>query len=120
MTIQAQAVSTDELKQELFNTLLGSIKEGDFDSQLRDLRQAVRNREFKVANQIKVGDRIKVTGNMSPKYIVGVTGEITAREGGKNPKFWVNLDQDHPNLQGRKYGSGGDVGFPIHAVTKID
>jgi len=119
MTIQAQAVSTDELG-DAFNLFCEWIKEGDFDSQLRDLRQAVRNREFKLANQIKVGDRIKVTGNMSPKYIVGVTGEIVSREGGKNPKFWVNLDEDHPNLQGRKYGSGGDVGFPINAVTKID
>ena len=55
--------------------LFSAIKEGYFDAALKEITAAVRSREFAVANQITIGDRIKITGTMKPKLFSVRTGE---------------------------------------------
>ena len=97
--------------------LFSAIKEGYFDAALKEITAAVRSREFAVANQITIGDRIKITGTMKPKYLTGVTGTVLSKD---RRGFWVQMDKDHPNLAGRKYENYGELGQPINCVAKLE
>jgi hypothetical protein len=121
MTIQAQAVSTEEMTQEILNTLCELITEGACDDQLRDLKDVVRKREKAIASSINAGDRIRITGRMNPQYSVGATAIVEKRERkGKKDLFWVVLEPNQKQLEGKKFNhSIGAIGLPVENVEKI-
>ena len=121
MTIQAQAVSTEEMTQEILNTLCELIEEGACDDQLRDLKDVVRKREKAIASSINAGDRIRITGRMNPQYSVGATAIVEKRERkGKKDLFWVVLEPNQKQLEGKKFNhSIGAIGLPVENVEKI-
>ncbi len=94
---------------------------GKYDYKLDQLKAEfdteIRRRQIVLANQITIGDRIKITGNMKPKYLTGVTGTVLSKD---RKGFWVQMDKDHPNLAGRKYENYGEVGLPLGCVSKIE
>jgi hypothetical protein len=111
--------------------LFSAIKEGYFDAALREIAAAVRSRDFVLANQIKVGDRVRITGAMDPKYSVGATAIVQERERrGKKNLFWVLFEPAQKQLEGYKFGypehstlegdESGWVGLPINCVSKLE
>lgn len=62
---------------------LSAIQSGDMDEYLDTLDDAIRRRRKVAALSIKVGARIAIRDNISPKYLAGVTGEVTAVSPGK-------------------------------------
>jgi hypothetical protein len=100
---------------------VADITAGDYDDKLDQLKAefdtVLRRRQIVLANQITIGDRIKITGNMKPKYLTGVTGTVLSKD---RRGFWVQMDKDHPNLAGRKYENYGEVGLPISCVSKLE
>tara|TARA_B100000405_G_scaffold54372_1_gene36533 strand:+ start:1307 stop:1648 length:342 start_codon:yes stop_codon:yes gene_type:complete len=101
--------------------VVADIEEGKYDDKLQQMKAefdtVFRRRQIVLANEITIGDRIKITGNMKPKYLTGVTGTVLSKD---RKGFWVQMDKDHPNLAGRKYENYGEVGLPLGCVSKIE
>ena len=100
--------------------VVADIESGKYDDKLEQLKAefdtVFRRRQIVLANQITIGDRIKITGNMKPKFLTGVTGTVIQRDG---DYFHVKVDQDHPNLVAAKR-TRHVVGIPVECVSKIE
>tara|TARA_R110002020_G_scaffold152292_2_gene330089 strand:- start:764 stop:1126 length:363 start_codon:yes stop_codon:yes gene_type:complete len=119
--MSVQTVSTEEMTQEILNTLCELIEEGSCDDQLRNLKDVVRKREKAIASSIKQGDRIRITGRMNPQYSIGATAIVQKRERkGKKDLFWVTLEPNQKQLEGKKFNHTiGAIGLPVENVEKI-
>ena len=97
--------------------LVDAITGGQHDDSLDELREAVRARikivEYRTARALQVGDRVRVSGNISPKYLLGATGVVVGEV--KGQRIEVTLDERR-----RKYPADIPMGFPIGCVEKID
>jgi hypothetical protein len=91
------------------------ILSGEMDGGLDQIVAAVRLRRESMAAvrgaSIAVGNRVRVTGNVRPKYLAGATGVVDSKDG---QRIRVRLD--------RRYGKFGDVqpvGFYPGSVERI-
>lgn len=89
---------------------LNAIQSGDMDDYLDTLGDAIRRRRKIAALNIKVGARVVIRDNISPKYLAGITGEVTAIAGSKvkvqldefyrgNPRYRRYVDPTHHTLR---------------------
>ena len=62
--------------------MLTDIMSGKFDNDLDSITKAVSVRQGIIVKSLSVGSRVRLT-NVSPKYLDGVTGVITAKVGDK-------------------------------------
>ena len=62
------------------NTIIDAVLDGAADDNLNGISQAVRQREKTVATRnaakMKRGDSVRLCGNLSPKYLVGLEGTV--------------------------------------------
>lgn len=101
--------------ENLYETIIECVQGGQFDESLFKLASVVKDRQWKVSRQIGVGDRIRVVGNMSPKYIVGATGTVVGKHRDR-----IEADIDPEFVKGRKFEGGGPLGFPYGNVVKLE
>jgi len=108
---------------------VADITAGDYDDKLDQLKaefiEVIRRRQVALVADVKVGDRIEIGGNISPKYLKGVTATVTEIDPTNTKFIFVHLDLDHRNLQGKKYSAphfnyGSGLGVPISCVSKLE
>ena len=106
--------------------VVADIKSGKYDDKLDQLKaqfiEVIRRRQVALVADVKVGDRIEIGGNISPKYLKGVTATVTEVD---KKHIFVHLDLNHRNLQGKKYSAphfnyGSGLGVPISCVSKLE
>ena len=95
--------------------IVTTINSGEVDSDLDLILDTARSRQSRAAtakaHELVVGDTVRVTGNIRPKYLIGA--EATVKGGGGDR---VNATM---NIEVGKYRIGSHVGFPAVCVTKV-
>lgn len=99
------------------------ITRGEFDTQLPPLFEALRQRRKYIAAQqglqnaasMLPGDAVVISGSISPKYLVGVTGKVSTLPPPK-PGF-IQVDIDPGQDTGRFRATS--LGVPAGCLTKI-
>ena len=101
--------------EDLYETVMEHVYQGSFDDErLHKLAERVTDRQWKLYQQVRIGDRIRVIGNMSPKYIVGATGTVVRKY-----KQKVEVDIEPEFIKGRRFEDRGPLGFPFTNFIKI-
>jgi hypothetical protein len=99
------------------------LAKGEFDAQLDQLGQAVRDRRKYVSQQkglenkaaLAAGDAVVITGGISPKYLIGVTGTVSQRAARRPGDVQVDIDEEYRSLTSR---FGPSVGVPANCLAK--
>jgi hypothetical protein len=89
--------------------IIGSIAAGEFDAvlePLNDLVQARRqmlNEQKKANNKIEFvpGTRVRICGNIRPKYLLGITGTVSVRMPSRRGDIRVDIDPIYRSSMGR-------------------
>lgn len=89
--------TTDEVTAINVSDILRSISLGDYDDHLESIHDAVRERRrariaavtAEVTADIIVGDRVRLTAETRPRYMIGAEGVVTKVNGAS---FRVKLD----------------------------
>ncbi len=101
------------------------IARGEFDDQLDELFQALKDRR-KFAGQQKAaqnkasmnpGDKVRVTAGISPQYLIGVTGTVSPKPARRAGDVQVDIDEAY-RARTRKFGTS--VGVPANCLAKIE
>ena len=101
--------------EDLYETIMEHVHQGSFDDErLHKLAERVKDRQWKLYQQVQIGDRIRVIGNMAPKYIVGATGTVVAKF-----KEKIEVDIEPEFIKGRRFEGKGPLGFPFTNFIKI-
>lgn len=95
---------------------IAGIVNGEYDDSLTRIRQAIRDREKTIGNTnlytLNVGQRVRLKA-LSPKYLNGLEGEITALPRGGSKRFAVKLDRPTHRF-------GSTVNPPAACLEAID
>jgi hypothetical protein len=62
------------------------------------------------------GDRVRITGSISPKYLIGCEGTVASRQARRGGDVQVQMDKD---FLARRF-SGAEVGVPASCLEKIE
>lgn len=104
--------------------ILSSIQSGEVDDHLDTITQACRNRRELKAESIMPGTRVRIIRGISPKYLTGLTGEVSDRIlKGKGVTLKVTLDEAfHDNPQYRRYVNPIDhsIRLPADLVEVVE
>jgi hypothetical protein len=104
-------------------SIFTDLANGVYDTQLEALSSAIRARrkylsaQKGLANKAELtpGDKVAITGNISPKYLIGVTGTVSLRPARRAGDVQVDIDEEfHSRV--RRYGTS--VGVPASCLTK--
>lgn len=98
------------------------LANGEFDSQLDQLAEAIRQRRKYVGRQkglanqaaFTPGTAVVITGSISPKYLVGVTGTVSTRPAHRAGDIQVDIDEAY-RYRTRRFGPS--VGVPAQCLT---
>jgi len=97
------------------NEIITAINSGEVDADLDTILDTARSRQRRAATakaqELVRGDIIRVTGNIRPKYLVGVEATVTEVAG---DKITATM-----NTTVGKYYQGETCGFPAVCVSKI-
>jgi hypothetical protein len=104
-------------------SIFARLANGEFDSQLEQLAAAVRDRrkyattQQGLANKADMGPgtKVTVTGRISPKYLIGVTGTVSVLPARRAADVQVDIDEAYLDLC-RRFGKS--VGVPASCLTK--
>jgi hypothetical protein len=96
--------------------IMDAIVGGSMDTQLDALAGAITDRRKAVAKrqlfELKPGDRVRVSGGIRPKYMIGAVGTVI-RIG--SARIDVQLDEDIG-----RFRAGRDIGFPPGTLEKLE
>lgn len=107
------------------STIASHILEGQHDDDLDVIRDAIRSRAeiirtqdaAKLRAQLRKGTKVRTTGNLSPKYLLGLTGKVKAVNGEK-----ADVTFDEPFMLRRYQHSHehyGHLGIPLTCLEKV-
>lgn len=91
------STTEETISATVINGILRGIALGDFDDHLESIHDAVRERRrvrvaavaAEVTSDIRYGDRVRLTVETRPKYMIGAEGTVTKVNGAS---FRVKLD----------------------------
>lgn len=96
--------------------IVAQIVGGDIDADLDTIADAVRLRQQAIARNVgaalRPGSKIEIGGNISPKYMIGITGTVV-RVAGKKAVITI------AESQGR-FTAGAEIKVPLTCCTPVD
>ena len=111
------------MTDKMLDRLLDQIEQLDTDEQL-DLvvaslqvarRRIVEAQTKATRGTLARGDRVRLVGRLSPKYLLGLEGVVAARPTDKR----VRVKLDHPSFAQRYAREDGTLDAPLMCVEKI-
>ncbi len=89
-----------------------AIVSGAYDKDFNRIEDAIKIRKLATRANLSVGTKVTLT-NISPKYMVGLTGTITGKL-----KTTATVALDRPELAGR-FSQGSIVRVPMNCLEEI-
>jgi hypothetical protein len=104
-------------------SIFTDLASGKYDAQLEALSAAIRARRKYLSVQkglaskaeLSPGDKVAITGNISPKYLIGVTGTVSRFPARRAGDVQVDIDEAYHQRVSR-YGTS--VGVPASCLAK--
>lgn len=71
-----------------------AIRSGELDDHLRQIEHEIKSRRAKVAMEIANGTRVRLSDQVSPQYLRGLTGTIVDRKVKRGGKITFRMEVD--------------------------
>lgn len=105
--------------------IFDQIAAGTYDDQISAIFDALRERRKFVSAQAGVRNKAAMTpgtpvvihSGIQPKYLLGVTGKVSARPARRAGDIMVEVDEDHRHVTGR-FG-GQFIGVPAACLARL-
>jgi hypothetical protein len=106
------------------DSIFDRMAAGEFDQQLPQLLDAIRarrkylsqQRAFENKSVLTKGMAVVVTSGISPKYLIGVTGVVSARPARRQGDVQVDIDEQYHSRCSR---FGKSVGVPANCLAAV-
>jgi hypothetical protein len=108
-----------------FDQVRAALLGGQFDDSLEAIERVVKSRRASQIRTLKLGDRVTITGNISPQYIKGAHGTVhqVKSSRGRDPyKVTIILEDEHLKQRAARFVDPftGGIIVPSSCITKVE